>query len=132
VKRAFHVYLCGLALAAASVAVGAAPRSENTQAATLKNPMQASAASLEKGQALYDQHCIACHGEQGEGGVGAEGLAPPSNLADATWDHGATDGDIFSAIKSGLPPEFAMEAWGDRITDPDIWNLVNYLRSLGN
>ena len=62
-------------------------------------------------------------------GVGAEGLAPPSNLADATWDHGATDGKIFTAIKSGLPPEFAMEAWGDRITDPDIWNLVNDLRS---
>jgi mono/diheme cytochrome c family protein len=33
-------------------------------------------------------------------------------------------------IKNGVPPDLAMEPWGDRIKDPDIWNVVNYIRSL--
>ena len=38
--------------------------------------------------------------------------------------------EIFSVIKNGVPPDLAMEPWGDRIKDPDIWNVVNYIRSL--
>jgi mono/diheme cytochrome c family protein len=29
-----------------------------------------------------------------------------------------------------VPPELNMEPWGDRINDANIWNVVNYLRSL--
>jgi hypothetical protein len=32
------------------------------------------------------------------------------------WRH---DGEIFSVIKNGVPPDLAMEPWGDRIKDPD-------------
>ena len=54
-------------------------------------------------------------------------------LASATlikqWKRGGTDGEIFSVIKNGVPPDLAMEPWGDRIKDPNIWNVVNYIRS---
>jgi len=100
------------------------------QGASLKNPVQATPVSIEAGQKIYARYCGACHGPKGQGGPSAEGLPPPSNLTDTRWDHGSTDGAIFTAIKSGIPPEYAMEPWGDRIKDPDIWNLVNFIRSL--
>ena len=102
----------------------------NAEAAKLKNPAEAAPASIEAGQKVYQRYCRACHGSKGEGGPSPEvGPAPP-NLTDAKWDHGSSDGEIFTVIKSGVPPEFAMEAWGDRINDADIWNLVNYVRTL--
>jgi cytochrome c oxidase cbb3-type subunit III len=57
-----------------------------------------------------------------------KGKQPP-DLTDAQWDHGSTDGDIFAAIKRGLPPTM-MAGYDGRIPDDDIWNIVNYLRSL--
>ena len=48
------------------------------------------------------------------------------------WDHGSTDGEIFTNIKDGIGPKFDMKAMKAKIPmDTDIWNIVNYLRSLG-
>ena len=44
--------------------------------------------------------------------------------------HGESDGEIFDVIKNGVPPDLSMPAWDDRLKDPDIWNLVNYVKSL--
>ena len=53
----------------------------------------------------------------------------PSDLTDDQWDHGSSDGDIFAVIKRGLPPTM-MAGFDGGIPDQDIWNIVNYLRSL--
>jgi mono/diheme cytochrome c family protein len=79
---------------------------------------------------VYQRYCRACHGPAGEGGPQGEASAAPSNLADTTWDHGSSDAAIFTVIKKGIGPDYAMEAWGDRINDTEIWNVVNYIRSL--
>ena len=39
-------------------------------------------------------------------------------------------GEMFDVIKNGVPPELNMGAWGDQLKDQDIWNVVNYLRSM--
>jgi mono/diheme cytochrome c family protein len=31
----------------------------------------------------------------------------------------------------GVPPKLDMDAYDGRIKDPDIWNLVNYIKTLG-
>ena len=54
---------------------------------------------------------------------------PPSDLTDDKWDHGSTDGDIFTTIHDGTSAD--MEGYAQRISDTDIWNLVNYVRTLG-
>ncbi len=69
-------------------------------------------------------------GSNAEGGSGSDISPPAPDLTDSEWKHGSTDGEIFSVIKNGVPPELNMEPWGDRIGDTDIWNIVNYLRSL--
>jgi mono/diheme cytochrome c family protein len=110
-----------------------------TQAAvTLKNPVPSSPASIAAGKQYYDGNCAACHGDRAQGAVKA-GLAisildeqkarQPPDLTDEQWDHGSTDGEIFTVIKRGLPPTM-MAGFDGGIPDQDIWNIVNYLRSL--
>ena len=99
------------------------------------NPVAATPDSVAAGADLYTRHCAACHGPTGRGdgplaaATAAYG-ARPSNLADTAWRHGGSDGEIFAAIRDGIGPDFAMDAFRGRLGEPDIWNLVNYLRSL--
>ena len=100
------------------------------EAAKVKNPVSATPESLAAGQAIYQRYCAVCHGKNGQGGSGSDISPPAPNLTDAEWKHGSTDGEIFKVIKEGVPPDLSMEPWGERIKDPDIWNVVNYIRSL--
>ncbi len=101
-------------------------------AARLKNPVPSNAASVAAGMALYQKQCAACHGDTGKGdGRMGEELSPkPSNIADADWKHGATDGEIFTVIRDGVKST-GMKAYGHKMTTHQLWNVVNYVRSLG-
>ncbi len=114
----------------AGVAVIAMTAQGNPQAAAIKNPAAATPDSIAAGKQVYTRYCASCHGVSARGGSGSDISPPAPDLTDAEWKHGSTDGEIFDVIKNGVPPELNMEPWGDRITDPDIWNVVNYLRSL--
>jgi mono/diheme cytochrome c family protein len=124
-----------LAVAAAwFVAVGVAVSAQavkNPEAAKLKNPAKATAESIEAGKTAYMKYCKFCHGEdaKGNGALAPKDTHPP-NLIDATWDHGSTDGEIFTSIKEGIGPKFDMKAMKAKMMDADIWNVVNYLRSI--
>jgi mono/diheme cytochrome c family protein len=37
------------------------------------------------------------------------------------------DGEFFNWIKNGKP-NTAMPAFGDKLNDQDVWNVINYLR----
>jgi len=102
----------------------------NPEAAKVKNPVASTPESIAAGKAVYTRYCAVCHGINGRGGSGSDISAPAPDLTDAEWKHGSTDGEIFDVIKNGVPPDLNMEPWGDRIKDPDIWNVVNYVRSL--
>ena len=102
----------------------------NPEAAKVKNPVAATAESVAAGKQVYTRYCAVCHGTSGRGGSGSDISAPAPDLTDAEWKHGSSDGEIFDVVKNGVPPELNMEPWGDRIKDNDIWNVVNYIRSL--
>jgi mono/diheme cytochrome c family protein len=103
-----------------------------TAAAPTKNPVAQTAASVAAGEKVYGRFCKSCHGASGagDGGAAPDGYTP-ANFTDAHWDHGSTDVAIFKTIKGGVPPDFVMEGWDGRIRDVDIWNVINYLRTLG-
>jgi mono/diheme cytochrome c family protein len=109
---------------------GASTRAAQGTAATLKNPIAASAESIAAGKQLYTRSCAPCHGTSGEGGAGNDLIPAAPDLTDATWDHGSTDGEIFTSIKNGVAPDFNMTPFKDRLKDDDIWSVVNYLRSI--
>jgi mono/diheme cytochrome c family protein len=117
----------------ASVACGVATVTSaqiDSGAAKIKNPVAATADSINDGKRVYLRYCASCHGANAEGGAGNDLIPAAPDLTDAEWKHGSTDGEIFSAIKNGVPPELNMIPFGDQISDAEIWNVVNYLRSL--
>jgi mono/diheme cytochrome c family protein len=59
---------------------------------------------------------------------GAERKQPPDLTDDAT-DHGSTDADVFTVIKRGVPSTM-MPGFTGQLSDDDVWNVVNYVRSL--
>lgn len=104
------------------------------EAAALKNPVKATPASIAAGKTIYDAQCANCHGATGKGdGKLAASITTgpkPSDLTDATWKHGSTDGEIYTLIHDGSKGT-GMRGYGTRLKTEDIWNVVNYLRTLG-
>jgi mono/diheme cytochrome c family protein len=93
------------------------------------NPVKPSPASVAQGKKIYGYDCAMCHGADGDG-KGDLAVDMKLNLADyrdpaALKDR--TDGELFYIIKNGkgeMTPE------GDRAKPDDVWNLVNFIRSL--
>ena len=104
-------------------------RGGNPNAATIVNPVAATPGSIAAGQKTYRLLCTRCHGPLGKGdGGGAGAGGQPADFTDDAWDFGSSDGEIFAAIQQGTSAD--MESYAERISEPEIWNLVNYLRSL--
>src|SRR5262245_14577032 len=106
----------------------------------IKNPVASTQESLGVGKRAYDTNCAPCHGNMAQGAAKAgiaisiiaeQGGKQPPDLTDAEWDHGSTDGEIFSVIRKGVPPTM-MAGWEGRLTDTEIWSVVNYLRALAS
>lgn len=95
------------------------------------NPIPMSEESITAGRTVYIRFCASCHGTRGLGdGAAAISDTKPANLVDDEWAHGSTDAEIFKTIAEGVPPEYAMEEWLGRVSEEDIWNVINYLRRL--
>ena len=121
-------------LLACTTAVGLSAQNPggSPEGKALKNPVATSAESVAAGQALYGRNCRFCHGATAKGdGAMAPKNSHPSDLTDAKWVRGATDGEIYKVIHQGAGPGYVMKGYSGRLTDADIWNIVNYLRSIG-
>jgi mono/diheme cytochrome c family protein len=119
-----------LVLAGVAVSAAIAAAQGNADVKTLKNPVAATPESIAAGQQLYLRHCASCHGRNGQGGPGNDLIpAAPSLLGDK-WDHGSTDGEIFTNIKNGVAPDFNMVPFKDKLKDDEIWSIVTFVRSL--
>jgi mono/diheme cytochrome c family protein len=87
------------------------------------NPYEKKAGARAAGEKLFQRECAECHG------VGATGLrkAPPLTIVAVT---NAPPGAIFWVLRNGSlyrgMPSFA------HIPEPQKWQIVTYLRSLGN
>ena len=77
---------------------------------------------LAAGKAVFQSTCFACHGKNGEGGVGP-------NLTDDYWLHGGSIKDVFKTIKYGWP-EKGMKSWKDDYSPSQIAQIASYVKSL--
>jgi len=92
------------------------------------NPVPADAASLERGEEVYNRGCVPCHGVSGAGGGlvgGAAAALARSIIEDASMAY--SDAYIYSIIRVGRG---AMPAYGHQISHFDRWHVVNYVRQL--
>jgi mono/diheme cytochrome c family protein len=130
-RRAVFSALIFSWVALVSSAVGAQNPGGNAEAKKMKNPVASNAASIASGKAAFQKNCRFCHGAEakGNGPMAPEGTHP-SDLTDDKWDRGSSDGEIFAVIRDGAGPKFEMKGYKSKMTEPDIWNVVNYIRSL--
>ena len=108
---------------AASVPVGPIPGGGNLQLAHyMTNPMASDPVALQDGRRLFNWYnCSGCHGGHAGGGMG------PS-LRDEVWIYGNRDDQIFDSIAQGRAN--GMPAWGSKIPEQQIWELVSYIKSM--
>ena len=95
------------------------------------NPVAATVASIESGRALYQEHCLPCHGSggKGDGPIGLTLNPRPVDLTVHTIPGVHPDGQLYDWITNGFPGS-VMPAWKDGLPDVLRWDLVNYLRTL--
>tara|TARA_R110001592_G_C13183701_1_gene751280 strand:+ start:3380 stop:3829 length:450 start_codon:yes stop_codon:yes gene_type:complete len=94
-----------------------------------------------QGRALYQTHCASCHGKNLEGQSdwqirlpNGRLPAPPHDRTGHTWHH--PDEHLFRITKFGIVPPLApegyesdMPAFGDVLSDDEIWSALNFIKS---
>ncbi|MDX9873967.1 MAG: cytochrome c oxidase subunit II [Spongiibacteraceae bacterium] len=79
---------------------------------------------VQQGQQIYNRVCVACHGPNGEGGIG-------NALAKSAIVTGALD-ETLDTVVHGVPGT-AMQAFGGQLNDVELAAVTTYIRnSFGN
>ena len=93
------------------------------------NKRSTDAAAAEKGKAVYDENCAACHGDKAQGSLaaGMDVGAPP--LVQANWLYGGDKATIVQTVTNGRAG--MMPAWSKRLDDATIKSLAVYVHNLG-
>lgn len=74
------------------------------------------------GKGVYIKFCAACHGNQGQGGIGP-------NFSDPYWIHGGSMENIISVVENGVPAK-GMIAWKNQLSSPEIQQVSAFIYSL--
>ena len=82
--------------------------------------------AIESGQAVYEENCLACHGETGLGD-GPDAASAEADIPDLTslryWFNRSNE-TVFAAITSGGVPDHDYE-----LTEQERWDVVDYART---
>ena len=131
------VILCGVVCLAVTVLARQATGNGDPEAAKIKNPVVSTPESIAAGQKQYQTLCAGCHGKDAKGGITISviedrGGKQPPDLTDDKWDHGSSDGEIYAVIWNGAPaPMSEMKPMKDTLKERDVWNVINFIRSMG-
>lgn len=91
------------------------------------NPVKATPESIAQGKKIYGYDCAQCHGVNGDGKTEAAKDMKIPDFTDPAVLKDRTDGELFYVIKSGRGD---MPLEGNRVKTDQLWDLVNYIRSL--
>jgi len=130
IMKNLKLFLASLLITFLSISLTAQPKPWVIPAnfKTMKNPVASGDASTKAGLALYVKNCASCHGKAGLGdGVKARSLKDfPGDFSKADFQK-QSDGELFYETKTGRGE---MPKYEGKLTDDDIWNTVNYMRTL--
>ena len=104
----------------------AVPANPNTY---LRSAVRYAVPSIAHGASLFIEHCAVCHGPYGYGDGPAAASLPvrPANLTGERLIR-RRDGDLFWWLTNGIPGT-PMSGFGDRLSEADRWDLINFLRA---
>jgi mono/diheme cytochrome c family protein len=113
---------------------GARPRYTFAQTRNLANPVQRGGDTTRQAQQLYAINCATCHGQTGRGdGPVAKYFrddpTSPVPPADFTSDRvtSRSDGELYWLVANG---EGNMPAFGDELTERELWMAVTAIRGM--
>lgn len=105
-----------------AVRVGPLPGLAEQNPDAFRNPFADDPDALRHGRRFFEQYnCAGCHGDHGGGGMG------PS-LRDERWLYGSSDAQVAKSIVDGRA--HGMPAWGEMLTEAQVWQLAAYIKSL--
>lgn len=91
----------------------------------------AASAKPARGEALYRQYCVACHGARGIGEFNwqaRERAAPALDSSGHAWHH--EDAQLISMILDKPLPDSKMPAWRSVLSRDDVLDLLAYIKTL--
>jgi mono/diheme cytochrome c family protein len=91
--------------------------------------------STQRGEGLWSENCVPCHGVTGRGDGPTAQMAqmadfPPTDFTDRAAARGRTLVDMFNVTKEGRMDRL-MPPWGGSLSDDEIWDVVAYAQTLG-
>jgi mono/diheme cytochrome c family protein len=100
--------------------------------ASLRNPLPASRATIERGARVYAQACASCHGRsgKGDGPTGRRLVPPPGDLAWLSEMRiSQSDGFMYWTVaEGGTALKTAMPPFKDSLSPDDIWAVTTYIQ----
>jgi mono/diheme cytochrome c family protein len=108
---------------------GASAADADRAGAELEDPFPAGDAQvLARGERVYANFCVPCHGAggRGDGPVAARGVPPPASLI-AGRALTLKDGQLFHIVTYG---QNNMAPYASQIDREDRWRVIRYIRSL--
>ena len=80
------------------------------------------ASKIAEGEQIYTTYCVACHGAEGQGGIGP-------NMTDEYWLHGGDIKDVFKTIKYGVIDK-GMTPWQEMLKPQEMQAVASFILTL--
>ena len=94
-----------------------------------KNPLAASAETMNDGKEAFGHYCVACHGMDGQNTGVPFTMSPPAPLLTSPAVQDYTDGQLKWVIENGIWPS-GMPGSKGTLSDEEMWSIVVFLRHL--
>jgi mono/diheme cytochrome c family protein len=132
-----HRFIAWAAISAGVSACTPSPSDADAAPRLLRNPYAGDATAIAAGAQLYaTRSCAACHGVDGNGGMG------PS-LRNDTWIYGSDDATLFELVRGGSvafrarghervarePQHGDMPPLAGAVDEDELWKILAWVRS---
>ena len=122
----------------AFIVCGCERKSAESSATSLQAPLGSdrplSVESVMRGARLYQEHCAQCHGPEAQGHPDWQNpqvvAAPPLDGSGNEWKRKRSE--LIAIVKKGMTRnnEPVMPAWGERLSDQEIEDIVAWFQAL--
>jgi mono/diheme cytochrome c family protein len=119
--------LCVFLVSAVALQAQAGSCSNPADVKAMANPVKPTAESIAQGKKYYGYDCAMCHGQTGNGKGDVDTGDKLPDFTNASTMKDKSDGELFCSLKGG---KGHMPLENVRQTPNELWNLVNYVRSL--